>query len=266
MKHLLKNLILYTLITAILLFSAVPIVSADSKVKCTITVNGENADWKTEPFLAYGPQGNVMIMMPIEQLFASIGYTVTYDSKLNRSVFTANKDADCDSFYIDIKTGQTVKEGDEIKKGALNQVYLVNDIIYVYIFDLEKIVKSFLSGYIVDIDYKYVYSKNENYITKYNDYYTIHYNLSSLKIEIYEKYPDHPFTGGQYTKYNTGNWISGEKIKSKFREITLESLWDGFDNLRFYTGKGEKNELSGKNASAYAIAWELMDAVTSQEK
>ena len=44
-------------------------------------------------------------------------------------------------------------------------------------------------------------------------------------------------------------------------------MWKGFDNLRFYTGKGEKNELTGKgtwNSTAYAIAWDMMDAVANE--
>jgi uncharacterized protein YkwD len=34
--------------------------------------------------------------------------------------------------------------------------------------------------------------------------------------------------------------------------------------LRFFTGKGEQNELTGKNSKAYAIAWKLMDAVAEE--
>ena len=78
---------------------------------------------------------------------------------------------------------------------------------------------------------------------------------------------DHPYTGEQYTKYNTGDWVSGEEVKRGLHEVTLRSLWDGFDSLRFYTGKGERNELTGNgrwNSTAYAIAWELMDAMADE--
>jgi hypothetical protein len=124
--------------------------------------------------------------------------------------------------------------------------------------------KSFLNDSTVEIDYGYIYTPYENNITKYTDYFTIQNNLNSLTVKITEKYPDRPFTGDKYTKYNTGKWVSGAEVKSKFREITLEGLWDGFDNLHFYTGKSEKNELTGKNVSTYSIAWELMDVVANE--
>ena len=266
MKHLLKSLIFYVLIAAILLSSASP-VFAESKVKCRITVNGESVNWKIEPFMAYGPLGNTLILIPTECLFPALGYTVIYDSKLNRSVFTAGKDSNYISFYIDIKTGQIVKEGEEIRKKGLNQVYLVNNYLYICISDLENMAKTFLNNDMIKVDYKYVYSADENYIIKYINYFTIQYNLSSLTIKIAEKYPNRPFVGEQYTKYNTGDWVSGTEIKNNFDELTKKSIWDGFDDLRFYTGKGEQNELTGKgtwNSKSYSIAWELMDAVAEE--
>ena len=81
---------------------------------------------------------------------------------------------------------------------------------------------------------------------------------------VYAVNPDQPYSGTQYTKYNTGEWVSGSEVKSKFREITLEGLWEDFDDLRFFTGKSEQNEITGKNIRAYAIAWDLMDAVADE--
>ena len=266
MKILLKKLALYVAIMAILLSVTVPVLAASSNEKCEITVNGQNITWKSNPFLAYGPQGDSMILIPMKDLFTSLGYTVSYDSQLNRSIFTADKDSAYTSFYADLKTGQILKEGDTVKKGAVNSVYIVNNTIYAAVcgYSLDKIAKTFLNNSVVEIDYGYIYTPRENNITKYTDYFTIQNNLTFLTLKIAEKYPDRPFTGDKYTKYNTGKWVSGVEVKSKFREITLEGLWDGFDSLHFYTGKNEKNELAGKNVSAYSIAWELMDAVADE--
>jgi hypothetical protein len=266
MKHLLKKLALCALITAILLSAASFMVSA-TVIKCTITVNGEDMNWKTEPFLAYGPHGNILIMIPIENLFTALGYKVVYVPKLNRTIYTADKDSDYISFYIDLKTGQIIKEGEKVKEGAVNQVNLINHVTYINISNLEKMAKIFLNDPLIKIDYDYIYTPNEYYIIKYSDFFTVKSNLSSFKINISDNFPVHPFTGGQYTKYNTGEWVSGKEVKQNFDEVTLRSLWDGFDDLRFYTGKGEKNELTGKgrwNSTAYAIAWELIDAMADE--
>lgn len=261
MKKTTKLLTVIILLT--MLFTTVS-AAVNPNEKCKITVNGETVDWKLEPFLAYGPHGNVLILIPMEQLFSALGYIVIYDSKLNRSVFTAGKDSDYHSFYVDLKTGQAVEEGEAVKKGGLNQVNLINNNVYVYIVHLENIAKTFLNGSRVKVNYDYIHSKKENYIIQYSDYYSVHYNLSSLKIEVSAEYSDRPYIGEQYTKYNTGTWVSGAEVKKNFDESTLRNLWDGFDSLRFYTGKGEQNELTGKgawNSTAYAVAWELMDGI-----
>lgn len=270
MKRLLKKLALYTVIAAILFSVTIPVLAANPKEKCKITVNEENVNWKLEPFLAYAPQGNALILLPMKELFTTLGYTVTYDSKLNRSTFTADKNSDYVSFYVDLKTGQVLKEDEKVIKGDMNCAYLINDSLYVVAndyFSLDKIAKSFLNDSTIKIDYDYVYTTHEDFIVQYKSYFPIQSNLSSLKIEITEKYTDHPFVGEQYTKYNTGKWISGTEVKSNFNKISLSDLWDGFDNLHFYTGKGERNELTGKgtwNSTAYAISWELMDAIAEE--
>ena len=208
----------------------------------------------------------------MRDLFTTLGYTVSYDAKSNRSIFTADKNSTYISFYIDVKTGQIVKNGEEPKKDSLYSAYLINDSLYITAndyFSLDYIAKSFLNDSTVKIDYDYVYTPNEDFITDYKNYFAIKNNLSSLTIEIVEKYPTHPFIGEQFTKYNSGEWVSGTEMKNKnftgeFSELILQELWDGFDNLRFFTGKGEQNELTGKgawNCTAYSIAWELMDAV-----
>ena len=245
----------------------IPVSAANLNEKCKVTVNGQNVEWNLRPFLAYGPLGDVKIMIPMRDLFTTLGYTVTYNSKTNCSVFTAKKDSYYTSFYVDLKTGQILKEGEEVKKGETNSAYLVNDSLYVIAsdyFSLDKIAKDFLNDSTVEIDYDYVYTPNEGYITDYKNYFPIKNNISSIIIKISEKYPDRPFIGEKFTKYNTGDWVSGNEVKSRFRDITLEGLWDGFDNLHFYTGKGEKNELTGRNSRAYAISWELMDAVAAE--
>ena len=269
MKNTIKRLILYAVITAMLLTVIIP-VSASTNEKCKITVNGQEVNWKLEPFIAYAPLGDVLILIPVENLFTTLGYKVTYDAKLKRSIFSADKKSDYISFYIDINTGQAVKEGEKIKQGAANSVYIVNDNLYAVCnsLGLKMITKAFMNDSTVKIDYDYIYTPKEDYITDYINRFPMQSNLSSLKIEIAEKYPNHPFAGEQYTKYNTGEWVGlGAEVKNNFDEVMLRSLWDGFDNLRFYTGKGEQNELTGKgrwNSTAYAIAWELMDAMADE--
>ena len=115
-------------------------------IKYKITVNGEDMNWKTEPFLTYGPQGNILIMIPIENLFVALGYKVVYDPKLSRTVYTADKDSGYISFYIDLKTGQIIKEGEKVKKGAINQVNIINHVTYINISNLEKMAKIFLNN------------------------------------------------------------------------------------------------------------------------
>ena len=269
MKHLFKRLALFVIITAVLLSVANPVLASNQNEKCLVTVNGNNVTWKLEPFLAYGPQGNIIILIPMRDLFTTLNYTVTYDAKSSRSIFKADNKSDYSSFYVDLKTGQVVKEGEEIKKGDLNCVYLINDSLYAAnnSSGLDKIAKTFLNDSTVKIDYDYVYTPHEDYILNYKSYFPVRGNLASLKIEISPKYPEHPYTGSQYTKYNTGEWVSGTDVKRNFDEVTLRSLWDGFGNLHFYTGKGEKNELTGKgrwNSTAYAIAWELMDGIADE--
>jgi hypothetical protein len=136
---------------------------------------------------------------------------------------------------------------------------------------LDKIAKSFLVVSTVVIDYSYIHSQNEIYISDYKNYVSIQNNLSSLTINISPKYPDHPYIGEQYTKYNTGTYITGTEVKRGFvgdhGKVILKNLWEGFDNLRFYTGKGEENELTGNgawNTTAYAIAWEMMESVADE--
>ena len=250
--------------------SAIPVSAANPNEKCSVVVNEQKVEWKLRPFLAYGPLGDVRIMIPMRDLFTTLGYTVTYDSKTSCSVFTAHKNSNYTSFYADLKTGQILKESEKAKKNEMNSAYFINDSLYIVAdddFSLNKIAKEFLNNSTIKISYEYVYTKNEDYILSYKGYFPIKNNLSSLTIEIIEKYPDHPFTGEKYTKYNTGKWIPGSEVKKNFREITLEGLWDGFDNLHFYTGKGERNELTGKgrwNSTAYAIAWELMDSMAEE--
>jgi hypothetical protein len=92
-------------------------------------------------------------------------------------------------------------------------------------------------------------------------------NKESVDIDSSEKYPAHPFVGEKYTKYNTGDYVLGSEVKRNFTEVRLRTLWENFDNLHFYTGKGERNELTGKGtweSKMYAIAWELMDAVANE--
>jgi hypothetical protein len=269
MKKTMKILAVALILT--MLFNLTPVFAAAPE-KCNITVNGQNAEWNLRPFLAYGPLGNVKIMIPMRDLFTTLGYTVSYDAKSNRSIFTADKNSNYTSFYVDVKTGQIVKEGEEVKKDTLYSAYLINDSLYVTAddyFSLDYIAKTFLNDSAVKIDYDYVYTPNEDFITDYKNYFSIKNNLTSLTIETVGKCPDRPFIGEQFTKYNTGEWVSGAEAKKnnftgEFSELILQELWEGFDNLRFYTGKGEQNELTGKgawNCTAYAIAWELMDAV-----
>jgi hypothetical protein len=93
-----------------------------------------------------------------------------------------------------------------------------------------------------------------------------------LQIEVSSSYDtNHPYVGEEFTKYNTGDWISGEVVKGNFKgdfgEMILKDLWEGFDNLHFYTGEGEANQLTGKGAwhtTAYAVGWELMDSVAKE--
>jgi hypothetical protein len=266
MKKLFKKLALFALIIAVLL-SAVSFMLAATTMQCKITVNGENKNWKPEPFLAYGPQDNVLIMIPIENLFTALGYKAAYNPKLSRTVYTAPEDSDYISFYIDLKTGQIIKEGEKAKESSVNQINLVNNITFINISNLEQMAKIFLNDPVIKIDYNYVHTEKENYIIKYSDFFTIQNNLSSFKIDISENLPIHPFTGDQYTKYNTGDWVLGSEVKRNFKEISLKSLWEGFDDLHFYTGKGEQNELTSKgtwNSKMYSIAWEMMDAVADE--
>ena len=245
----------------------IPAYAANPNEKCKITVNGQNAEWKLRPFLAYGPHGDAKIMIPMRDLFTTLGYAVTYDPKANRSVFTASKNSEYASFYVDLKTGQAVKDGEKAPKREADYVYFVNDSLYVAArdyFGLDAMAKLYLNDSAVKISYDYIYTPNEDFITDYSHYFTIKSNISSLRVEINGKGTDHPYIGEQYTKYNTGDWVSGAEVKSKFHDITLEGLWDGFDSLCFYTGKGEKNELTGKNSKAYAISWKLMDAVAEE--
>jgi len=270
MKNTLKQIVLYTMIMTILVSAMSPVLAANPVEKCKITLNGQTAEWNLRPFLAYGPLGDVKIMIPMRDLFTSLGYTVSYDAQLNRSAFTADKNSPYTSFYIDVKTGQILKEGEEIKKGAINSTYLINNSLYVAAndyFSLDKIAELFLNGSAIEIAYDYVYIPNEDFITDYTHFFTVKNNITSLTIEISNPNPDHPFIGEQYTKYNTGEWIPGTEAKRNFNEVTLRSLWDGFDDLRFYTGKGERNELTGKgrwNSGMYAIAWELMDGIAEE--
>ncbi|MCL2775678.1 MAG: CAP domain-containing protein [Oscillospiraceae bacterium] len=268
MKTFIKKLALYIIVITISASITVPALAAEPTDKCKITVNTQTMEWNLEPFWAYGPQSDVTILIPMRDLFTSLGYTVSYDHKSDCSVFTANKKSAYISFYVDVKTGQIVKEGDKIKKNTENQVYLINDFLYITNDELKTIAKSFLTDSSVEIDY--VYNKSitgDYYIVQYSDYFPVESNLISLTMEVHVKYPDHSYVGEKYTKYNTGDWVSGADVKQNFDEITLRSLWDGFDNLRFYTGKDEKNELTGKgrwNSSAYAIAWELMDSTAEE--
>jgi uncharacterized protein YkwD len=245
-----------------------PVFAVRADLKCDVVVNGQRVEWKLQPFLAYCPHGSLRIMIPMKELFTTLGYTVTYDAKTNSSIFTADKNSSYDSFFVDLKTGQVFVEGEKMRENGLNSVYLVNNNLYLtnngYL-GLSTIAESFMNGSIVEVKHEYIHSPDEHFITLYADSFPIKENLSSLTVEISAaKSPDRPFVGEQYTKYNTGEWVSGAKVKSKFREITLEGLWDGFDKLRFYTGKGERNELTGKNSRAYAIAWDLMDAVADE--
>jgi hypothetical protein len=218
MKGLLKKFALYAAITSLLLSAVTPVMAANPKDKCQITVNGDSVTWKSEPFLAYGPQGDVKIMLPMKELFTELGYTVTHNAKQNRTIFTADKNSSYESFYINLKTGQIAKEGEEPKKGELNCAYLINDKLYSTAgdyFGLDKIAKSFLDDSAVVIDYNYIHNKNEIYISDYKNYVSIQNNLSFLIINISPKYPDHPYIGEQYTKYNTGTYITGSGSKTR---------------------------------------------------
>jgi hypothetical protein len=275
MKNLFKRLALYTLVAAILVSAVFPVLAAEPADKCKITINGQKTEWKLEPFLAYGPQGDVFILIPMRDLFTSLGYTVDYEPVLNRSIFTADKNSDYFSFWVDVKTGQLLEEGEELKKNAVNQVYLINSSLYITDYRLKEMAKTFLAGSTVEIDY--VYNKKitfEYNIIKYSGSFPIQGNLLSFILNVSAKYPDHPYIGDQYTKYNTGEYILGaairenglnnEKTKDFWTNFGARE-WDGFDNQRFYTGEGEQNQLTGKTyGSMYSIAWELMDAVAEE--
>ena len=258
--------ILAVLLIIVMIAHIIP-VSAANNNKCKVTVNGQTAEWNLRPFLAYGPLGDVKIMIPMRDLFTSLGFTVTYDAQTHRSVFTADKNSPYTSFYIDVATGQSVKAVEAVKKGEVNTAHLINSSLYVAAndyFSLDKIARLFLNDSKIELAYDYIYTPNEDFITDYAHNFTVKNNISALTLDISIPNPDQPFIGGQYTKYNTGDWVSGADVKSRFRAITLEGLWDGFDSLRFFTGKGEQNELTGRNSRAYAISWELMDAVAAE--
>ena len=265
MKKIIKILI-FALIIAMFV-NLIPVSAANPNEKCQIMLNGQNTDWKSKPFLAYGPQGDAKILIPMKDLFTSLDYSVTYDPKSSQSIFTADKNSEYESFYVDLKTGQILKNGEKPNKKAVNQVYLINNNLYISDYELKNMAKPFLNDSSVKVDYNYIFTLNEVYITDYSSNFPVQNNLSSLTIEISGKYPDRPYVGDKYTKYNSGEWVSGNEVKDKFNEITLKELWEGFGNLHFYTGKGEQNELTGNgtwNSKSYAVAWEMMDAVAEE--
>ncbi|MCL2816590.1 MAG: CAP domain-containing protein [Oscillospiraceae bacterium] len=265
MKKIIKILAVALILT--MFVNSIPVFAANLNEKCKITVNGQTAEWKSKPFLAYGPQGDAKLLIPMKDFFTTSGYTVTYDPKLNQSVFTADKNSEYETFYADLKTGQIVKGGQKPDKNAVNQVYLINNCLYITDYELKNTAKSFLNDLTIKIDYNYIYTPHEIYITDYSSYFPIQNNLSSLTIELSGKYPDRPYSGDQYTKYNTGEWVSGNEIKKQFNKIALDELWDGFGNLHFYTGKSEQNELTGKgtwDSKSYAVAWEMMDSIAEE--
>jgi hypothetical protein len=252
--------------------SAVPVTAGANPVKCKTTVNGQSVDWQLEPFLAYGPHHNVLILIPMKDFFTTLGYTITYDAKRNRSVFTANADSDYVSFFADIKTGQVIKEGEDVPDSTLNCAYLINDNLYVIpndYFSLDKIAKSFLNGAVIEIDYASNHTEHEDFIVQYSDNFPVQNNLSSLRIKVFPSSYDkeHPYAGDEFTKYNTGEYILGSVFKRNFKEVNLRSLWDGFDKLHFYTGEREANQLSGNgkwNSKYYAVAWDLMEEAANE--
>gem|GEM_PF-3385305 len=248
--------------------------AANPSVKCRITVNGREEQWNSEPFTAIFPLGDAALLLPMRNLFTSLGYSVDFDEKLSRSVFKANEDSSCGSFYVDLKTGQIVKEGEEIRKNGISRVYLVNGSLYISVHEFENnFAKSFLADYSVTVDFTADKSAiHEHFVIQYRESFPIKGNLSFLAVTVSEKSSGRPYTGDRFTKYNTGEWSAPP---SKLTEGPRERwLWNRLDTLRFYTGAGEQNELTGnggkRNAAAengitmYAVAWELMDGIAAE--
>lgn len=255
MKRLFKKLVLYIAVTVILVADVIPVLAASPNEKCKITINEQNAEWNLEPFLAYGPQGDIKIFIPMKNIFTTLGYTVTYVAELSRSVFTADENSDNTSFYVDLKTGQIVKDGENPAKNAVNQTYLINNYLYIPGYELQNIAKLLLYNSSVKITYDYNTNiTSEYYIIQYNDKFPVQGNLFSLTIQITVKYPDHPFVGEQYTNYNTGEWFTLDKPT---KITSQEVFWDGFSKLKFFNGTHDKNPCV--TTKGYALAWELMD-------
>jgi len=98
MKKIIKILaaaLIFVMITNVILVSA-----ATPNDKCKVTVNGKTAEWNLRPFLAYGPLSDAKIMIPMRDLFTSLGFTVTYDAQAHRSIFTADENSSYTSFYV----------------------------------------------------------------------------------------------------------------------------------------------------------------------
>ena len=263
-------ILLAALALSVLMISSAATANSSGK----ITVNGQDAQWSLTPFTATFPLGNTALLMPMRDLFKSLGYTVIYDEKLHRSVFTANGDSTFGSFYVDVKTGQIVKSGGEIRRNGLNQTYLINNSLYITAHEFKtNFAESFLKDHSVTVDFT-LNSRitHEHFIIQYNETFPVHGNLTSLTITVSGNSPDHPYIGEQFTKYNTGTWAAPPPILLEgSKEIWL---WNKLDTLRFFTGAGEQNELTGsggkKNSitgegiKMYAVAWELMDGIATE--